>query len=102
MSEQTLAREERIAAIIDEFGVEDQLKQLVEDAKSPKKFFVGEYDDCNGLIGLTTVATLEEAEQQINDDSNKEAQVIDLDTGDEHRVTFTATVERLPGLFSGL
>jgi hypothetical protein len=93
MSEQKLTREERIAAVIEEFGADFNIEALLEDAKNPKRFFVGEYES-DELIGLTTVDTLEEAELAIDGNEHKDAQVIDLDTGREHLVSFKSSVER--------
>ncbi len=44
MPTQIRTREERIEAIIDKHGADMQEDQLRDDAKNPKRFFVGEYD----------------------------------------------------------
>jgi hypothetical protein len=93
MSEQKLTREERVTALIEESGADYNIEALLEDAKNPKKFFVGEYES-DELIGLTTVDTLEKAELTIDGNSHKDAQVVDLDTGREHHVSFKSSVER--------
>ncbi len=93
MPTQIRTREERIEAIIDKHGADMQEDQLRDDAKNPKRFFVGEYDS-DDLIALSTVDTLDDAEARINESECLDVHVIDLDTGKEHHISWIATIEQ--------
>ncbi len=93
MPTQIRSREECVEAIIDKHGADMQDDQLRDDAKNPKRFFVGEYDS-DDLVALSTVDTLDDAEARINESESLNVQVIDLDTGREHHVSWIARVER--------
>ena len=67
--------------------------QVRDLEKNPKRFLVAEYDH-EDLNWMYTVNTLADAEEMINGRTSTNVTVVDLDTGEEFNVFFTARIEQ--------
>jgi hypothetical protein len=85
----SLARLERFAAYLDMVVAHNR----VEVSRwAPKQFLVAEYDS-GDLNWIYTADSLAECAALINAGSVRDTSVFDLDTGREHRVVYTASIE---------
>ena len=84
----SLTRLERYAAYLDKV-VDHNRTEATESA--PKQFLVAEYDS-GDLNWIYTADSLAECAALITAGSARDTAVVDLDTGREHRVEYTATV----------
>jgi len=85
----TLTRMERYTTYLEKM-VAHRRAEATETA--PKRYLVAEYDS-DDLNWVYTANSLAECAALINAGSARDTSVFDLDTGREHRVIYTASIE---------
>ncbi len=85
----SLTRLERYAAHLNKVVAHNRVDA---NESAPKQFLVAEYDS-GDVNWIYTADSLAECVSLINAGTSRDTSVFDLDTGREHRVVYTASIE---------